>query len=102
MSDETWIKTTRNGRLICYKEAEPDKLYCPECHARVSEFASLCNSCNSNLVQESSTPSDNNSGNRNPSSSNPPQKLGFVEKFIISIIVIVVGNIIRSCIRAIL
>lgn len=102
MSDETWIKTTRNGRLICYKEAEPDKLYCPECHARVSEFASLCNSCNSNLVQESSTPSDNNSGTRKPSPSNPSQKLGFAERLIIGIIVGVVGIVVKSCLRAIL
>ncbi len=48
---EEWIVTKRNGRIFHCKSNDLDKLYCPKCHERVSEIASLCSFCNHDLVE---------------------------------------------------
>lgn len=48
---DEWIITKRNGRIFHCKSDNLDKLYCPNCHERVSEIASLCSSCNHDLVE---------------------------------------------------
>lgn len=52
---EEWISITKNGRKFVYKEDDPSKLYCPNCHTRVAATASLCSNCNENLVVPSSS-----------------------------------------------
>ncbi len=49
--EEEWIVTKRNGRIFHCRSNDLDKLYCPKCHERVSEIASLCSSCNHDLVE---------------------------------------------------
>ena len=61
VAEEQFVNTTRNGKKFCYKQSEPNKLYCPKCHSAVSEDSFICWNCNENLVEKSASLVQSNS-----------------------------------------
>lgn len=67
--DDEWIPIEKDGRNFVYRKEESNKFYCPKCHARVADDASLCSNCNSSLISSLSEATSSSSSTQVSSSS---------------------------------